>query len=200
MVEPTVTPSPRSLGSHLAPLRRNWGWLLAAGIALAALGGIGLVATFFFSLVGTFAFGAMMLTGGVFLLADAFRHGGWTGRAWSGLIGLLYVVTGFLVFYNPLSALLTLTLLVAISLIIAGGFRVVMAFQLRPLSAWVFLLISGILSLLLGALIIWQWPQSSGWVIGTFLSVELIFQGWATIALARSIRSTFDGVTPRPDK
>ena len=35
------------------------------------------------------------------------------------------------------------------------------------------------------------------WVLGTFFAIELIFQGWAAIALARAIRSTFDGVKPR---
>ena len=54
-----------------------------------------------------------------------------------------------------------------------------------------------LLSLLLGLLIVMQWPASSLWVLGTFFAIELIFQGWAAIALARAIRSTFDGVKPR---
>ncbi len=50
----------------------------------------------------------------------------------------------------------------------------------------------------LGLYIVVQLPQAAGWVLGTFLAIELIFQGWAYVALARAIRSTFDGVHPRP--
>lgn len=200
MSDPATTPTgrpPASLGSQLVPLRRNWGWLVAAGLALIVLGCVGLVATFTFGLVSTFSFGFMMLAGGAFLVADAFRHDGWKGRIWSGLIGLLYVITGLMVFANPVSALITLTLFIAIAMLVAGAFRIVMAFQLRPMPAWIMVLISGVLSVLLGGLILSQWPGSSRWVLGTFLSIELIFQGWASLAFARAIRSTFDGVKPK---
>ena len=56
------------------------------------------------------------------------------------------------------------------------------------------ILVSGLLSLVLGVMILVRWPASSLWVLGTFLAIELIFQGVATIMLARAIRSTFDGV------
>lgn len=201
MTEPTsATPdhSGHSLGSKLVPLRRNWGWLLGAGIAMVLLGTFGLVATFTYSLATTLAFGFMMMVGGVLLLVDAFRHDGWQGRLLSGVIGLLYVTTGLLVYHNPVSALVTLTAFVAFMMITAGVLRIVMAFKIRPASAWVMVLVSGVLSLALGGLILAQWPASSRWVLGTFLSIELIFQGWASIAFARAIRSTFDGVKPRP--
>jgi uncharacterized membrane protein HdeD (DUF308 family) len=192
------SPPPRSLGSQLVPLRRNWGWLVGAGIALILLGTIGLITTFTFGLISTLSFGVMMLIGGSFLIADAFRHDGWRGRVWSGLIGILYVLTGLMVFHNPISALITLTLFAAIAMLVAGVVRIVMAFQIKPMPAWIMVLISGVLSLLLGGLILAQWPSSSRWVLGTFLSIELIFQGWASLALARAIRSTFDGLKPRP--
>jgi uncharacterized membrane protein HdeD (DUF308 family) len=201
MTDQTQAPkpnAPRSLGSQLVPLRRNWGWLVAAGIVLIMLGTVGLVTTFTFGLVSALSFGVMMLIGGGFLIADAFRHDGWRGRIWSGMIGTLYVVTGLMVFHNPVSALVTLTLFAAIAMIAAGVMRIFMAFQIRPMAAWTMVLLSGVLSLLLGGFILAQWPNSSRWVLGTFLSIELIFQGWASLALARAIRSTFDGVRPRP--
>jgi uncharacterized membrane protein HdeD (DUF308 family) len=43
-----------------------------------------------------------------------------------------------------------------------------------------------------GVLILAQWPAPGPWVLGTFLAFELIVQGWASIALARAIRLTFD--------
>jgi len=200
-----VTPTPsapasagHSLGSHLVPLRRNWGWLMGAGIVLIALGLFGLAAAGLFSVVSALSFGAMMLIAGGVLLADAFRRQGWTSRLAMLAVGALYVLTGALVFYNPLQAVIALTLLTAAMLVAVGLLRIVMAFQMRPLSVWVWVLVSGLLSLVLGLFIFVQLPNAATWVLGTFLAIELIFQGWAYVALARAIRSTFDGVHPRP--
>lgn len=186
-----------SLGSHLVPLRRNWGWLMGAGIALIALGLFGLVAATLFSVVSALSFGAMMLIGGGVLLADAFRREGWKSRVAMLAVGVLYVITGALVFYNPLQAVIALTLLAAAMLVAVGMLRIIMAFQMRPLSVWGWVLASGLLSLVLGLYIVLQLPQAATWVLGTFLAIELIFQGWAYVALARAIRSTFDGVHPK---
>jgi uncharacterized membrane protein HdeD (DUF308 family) len=196
-----VTPQPaqaaHSLGSHLVPLRRNWGWLMGAGIALIALGVFGIVAATLFSVVSALSFGAMMLIGGGVLLVDAFRRDGWKSRLAMLAVGVLYVLTGALIFYNPLQAVIALTLVAAAMLVAVGMLRIVMAFQMRPLSVWGWVLASGLISLVLGLYIVVQLPQAAGWVLGTFLAIELIFQGWAYVALARAIRSTFDGVHPR---
>lgn len=188
---------PHSLGSHLIPLRRNWGWLFGAGLVLLALGTFGLVATVLFGVVSVLSFGVMMLIGGGVLLADAFRREGWQSRLLVIAIGVLYVLTGALIFYNPLSALVAFTLFVGVALVATGILRIVMAFQLRPAGLWVWVLASGLLSLVLGGMILASWPASASWVLGTFLAIELIFQGWTYVMLALAIRSTFDGVTPR---
>lgn len=193
-----VSPAkPHSLGTHLVPLRRNWGWLLGAGIVLLILGTVGLAATVILGVVSVLSFGVMMLIGGAVLLADAFRREGWQSRVLMLAIGALYVLTGVLTFYNPLSALVAITLFVGVTLVIIGVLRVVMAFQLRPAALWLWVLVSGLLSLALGVLIIASWPASAAWVLGTFLAIELIFQGWTYVMLAFAIRSTFDGVKPR---
>ena len=107
---------------------------------------------------------------------------------------MLYVAVGVMTFVNPLVATASLTLLAGAALVATGVLRLVMAFQNRELPYWGWVAFSGVLSLLLGGMILAQWPGSSLWVLGTFLAIELIFQGWAAIALARAIRSTFDGV------
>ena len=191
---PSVAPS---LGTHLVPLRRSWGWLMAAGIALIVLGMAGLGAVALLSLASAIWFGAMILVGGVVVLIDAFRHQGWKSRVLHILIGLLYVAVGLMTFANPLLATASLTLLAGAALVATGVLRLVVAFQNRELPAWRWLALSGALSLLLGGMILAQWPGSSVWVLGTFFAIELIFQGWAAIALARAIRSTFDGVKSR---
>ncbi len=190
----TSAHQPASLGTHLVPLRRNWGWLMADGIVLIILGVLGLGAVALLSLASAIWFGAMIFVGGVVVLIDAFRHQGWRSRLWHILIGALYLAVGVMTFVNPLLATASLTLLVGAALVATGVLRLIVAFQNRQLPYWTWVALSGVLSLLLGGMILMQWPGSSLWVLGTFLAIELIFQGWAAIALARAIRSTFDGV------
>jgi uncharacterized membrane protein HdeD (DUF308 family) len=187
-----------SLASHLVPLRKNWGWLMGAGIILILLGMFGLVAANLFTVASVLSFGAMMLVAGGVLIADAFRREGWKSRVAVLAIGALYIATGAVVFYNPLQAVVALTILCAAMLVATGVLRIIMAFQMRELVVWGWVLASGILSLLLGIFIMVQLPQAAAWVLGTFLAIELIFQGWAYVFLARAIRSTFDGVPPKP--
>jgi uncharacterized membrane protein HdeD (DUF308 family) len=185
---------PPSLGTHLIPLRRNWRWLMAAGIALIVLGVLGLGAVALLSVASAIWFGAMIFVGGIIVLTDAFRHQGWKSRLLHVLIGVLYVAVGVMTFVNPLLATASLTLLAGAALVATGVLRLIVAFQNRELPYWTWVALSGLLSLILGGMILMQWPASSLWVLGTFLAIELIFQGWAAIALARAIRSTFDGV------
>ncbi|UZF92313.1 HdeD family acid-resistance protein [Bosea sp. NBC_00550] len=197
MSTPSQVSSPPSLGTHLIPLRRNWGWLMAAGIALVILGVLGLGAVALLSVASAIWFGAMIFVGGIVVLIDAFRHQAWKSRLLHILIGVLYVAVGVVTFVNPLVATASLTLLAGAALVATGVLRLVVAFQNRQLPHWGWIAFSGALSLLLGGKILAQWPGSSLWVLGTFFAIELIFQGWAAIALARAIRSTFDGVSPR---
>jgi uncharacterized membrane protein HdeD (DUF308 family) len=194
MSTPSEASHPPSLGTHLIPLRRNWGWLMAEGIVLIILGVLGLGAVALLSLASAIWFGAMILVGGIIVLVDAFRQQGWKSRVLHILIGALYIAVGVLTFANPLVATASLTLLAGAALVATGVLRLIVAFQNRQLPHWTWVALSGLLSLILGGMILMQWPGSSLWVLGTFLAIELIFQGWAAIALARAIRSTFDGV------
>jgi uncharacterized membrane protein HdeD (DUF308 family) len=89
---------------------------------------------------------------------------------------------------DPLLASATLTLAIAWILILVGFMRGIMAYQLRPASGWYWALISGIVSIGLGSMIIAEWPASGLWVIGLFVAVELIFNGWSYVFVALAAR------------
>jgi uncharacterized membrane protein HdeD (DUF308 family) len=54
--------------------------------------------------------------------------------------------------------------------------------------SWV--LLNGFITLLLGISIWRQWPESSVWVIGLFVGIELVFSGWSWIMLGLAVRPT----------
>jgi uncharacterized membrane protein HdeD (DUF308 family) len=89
---------------------------------------------------------------------------------------------------DPILASVTLTLVLAGLLIGVGVSRIILAFQLRPASGWYWPLLSGAISVLLGGMIIGHWPLSGFWVIGLFVAIELIFNGWAYVFVALAAR------------
>ncbi|WP_296697777.1 HdeD family acid-resistance protein [Thiocapsa sp. UBA6158] len=169
-------------------LSRNWGWLLAFGILSIILGTVGMGMTFGLTLVSVVFFGALLIVGGTLQLVDAFKCQGWKGALWHILIALLYIAGGLLIVVDPGLASETLTLALAGVLIAVGVSRAIMALQHRGQSGWGWLVLSGLISIALGAMIIAKWPMSGMWVIGLFVAIELIFNGWAYLFVALAAR------------
>ena len=102
-------------------------------------------------------------------------------------IGALYVVGGvFRDNESRCSRPSALTLLLGMLLIVAGVFRIVLAMQMRSGSSWGWVALSGVITLLLGAIIVLHWPVSSLYTLGIFLGVDLVIAGvsWLTAGLA----------------
>jgi uncharacterized membrane protein HdeD (DUF308 family) len=89
---------------------------------------------------------------------------------------------------RPLLASLTLTWVLGFMLIVVGVMRIVVGVQHRGTSGWGGGLVGGIITLLLGLLILARWPSSALWVIGFFLAIELIVNGWTQILVALAAR------------
>jgi uncharacterized membrane protein HdeD (DUF308 family) len=169
-------------------LQKNWGWLLAWGILSLVLGTLGFWMTFGLTLASVLFFGILLVVGGIGQLVHAFTCQGWKSVLWHVLIALLYVWGGIVMIVDPVLASSVLTLMLAWILIAVGVFRAIMAFQLRPADGWFWPLLSGVVSILLGAMIIAQWPLSGLWVIGLFVAIELVFNGWGYVFVALAAR------------
>jgi uncharacterized membrane protein HdeD (DUF308 family) len=167
-----------------AALAKGWGWLLALGIISIILGTIGLGMTAMLSVVTVIFFGALLLVGGVIQLIDAFKHAGWKSTFWHVLIALLYIVGGIILVGDPVGGSVALTLVVAVMLIASGVSRAIMAFQARGMPGWGWLLFGAILSVVLGLMILERWPVSGLWVIGLFVAIELLINGWSCVIMA----------------
>jgi uncharacterized membrane protein HdeD (DUF308 family) len=172
----------------LGDLIHNWGWLLALGLLLVALGTIGLGMTFWLTLATVFIFGIFLLIAGVLQLVQAVKCRGWRSVLWHVVIGILYVIAGLDIIDDPLRASALLTLLLGGVLIGIGVVRIVMAMQWRGFKNWVWPLIGGIAAIILGFMILTSWPISGFWVIGLFVSIEMIFSGWSYIIIALGAR------------
>ncbi len=181
---PSLAPIP-----PFGDLEKNWGWLLAFGLFSIVLGTIGLGMTFVLTELAIVFFAALLIVGGVFQLLDALKCNGWKSTAWHVLIALLYVAAGVYMTLHPTLAAVSLTLLLGAMFIAVGLLRAIMAFQIKPAAGWYWPLISGIVSLILGGLILAEWPQSGLFIIGLFIAIELIFNGWSYLFIALAARA-----------
>jgi len=170
-------------------LRKNWGWLLALGILFIILGTVGLGMTFGLTLASMLFFGILMLIGGGAQLFQAFQCKGWKSIFWHILIALLYIAAGILIITKPMLASAALTAMIAGVLIAVGAMRIVLAFQIRGTSGWWWALLAGIVSLVLGGIILAEWPVSGMWFIGLFIAIEMILNGWSTVFVALAAKN-----------
>jgi uncharacterized membrane protein HdeD (DUF308 family) len=165
-------------------LSQKWGWLLALGLIQLILGIIGLGMTFGLTLVTILVYGIFLLIGGGAQIVQIFVARGWKGIVMHLLIAVLYVLAGIIIIANPLAASLILTLFIGFVLLTTGVLRSIMAFRFKRFKNWFWPLLSGMVSILLGLMIINQWPVSGLWVIGLFVAVELMVNGWSSIMIA----------------
>ncbi len=166
-------------------LKRNWGWLFALGIMFLILGAIGLGMTVILTHITMLYFGVLLIIGGIVQLVRAFKSHGAGTLAFSLLVAVLYGLAGVTIIQHPLLASAFFTAVIAFILIFEGALKIFWGIRLRKtVKSWIWPLIMGVISLLLGVTILDHWPISGLWVIGLFIAIEMIVQGWAYVMVA----------------
>lgn len=168
-------------------LRRHWGWFVGLGIGLIVLGFIALGYSAVATLASVMLFGWLLVVGGVLQTAHAFGRERWKSFFIDLVAGILYLVAGLILMANPLAGAATLTLVIAVFLWVGGVFRIVASLAVRHHN-WGWLLLNGIVNILLGTLIWQQWPLSGLWVIGLFVGIDMLFNGWALAMLGMAMK------------
>jgi uncharacterized membrane protein HdeD (DUF308 family) len=168
--------------------RTRWGWFVALGIAQLALGIVAWFDVIAFTIAGVIFIGALLLVAGVFQVVHAFMDREWGSFALHVVIGILYVVGGFLLMDEPLQGSVIITILVSAALIIGGVLRIVIGIQHRHMAGWGLMIFGGIISLIVGVMLYLMLPWSGLWVVGTLIAVELIFHGVSWIQFGLVLR------------
>jgi len=174
--------------SDTAPLRARWGWVVALGVVYLIVGFVALGSVVTATVASVFVVGVMMIIGGVAEVLSAFKFKSWGKFLLWGLLGVLYVVAGFVTFENPLLAAALLTLMLGALLMASGIVRIILAFSMKREAPWVLVLLSAVITLLLGLLILAQWPVSSLYILGLFLGIDLVMAGVGWIGLGLGLR------------
>ncbi|GGE62987.1 membrane protein [Streptosporangium jomthongense] len=171
-------------------LSKHWGWLLALGVLFIVLGTVALGMSVAVTVATVLFFGVLLAIGGVFQLVEAFKCRGWKSILMHVLIALLYIVAGVSMITEPVAGSLVLTAFLGGVFVATGLLRIVMGFQLKGTGLrWGWMVFAGVISLVLGGMIFFQWPMSALWVIGLLVAIEMIFHGWAYVMIALALKT-----------
>ncbi|MDX2036099.1 MAG: HdeD family acid-resistance protein [Isosphaeraceae bacterium] len=178
---------PAPLLHDLAELRSRAGSMMIVGILTLVLGGFMILAPIATSM-GTMMFlSAMLIVSGISNIIGAFYVRCWSGFTLQLLAGVLNLVLGVLTIDRPLEFSAILTLLIASLLFVGGIFRVVGSF-FTQFDGWLWICISGVISIALAVMIWRQWPISGTYVIGLFIGLDVIALGWTWVMLSLAVR------------
>ncbi|CAM5673870.1 hypothetical protein GCM10010329_42260 [Streptomyces spiroverticillatus] len=163
-------------------LSRNFGWLAFLGVLLVIGGLFGLVYTGFATLTSMVLFGWLLLVGGLVGLLQSVQSRG-SNFFWLGVVvAALNIAAGIVVIRHPVVTAEALTMFAALLFLTGGLFRVVGSVVVRgPQFGWT--LVQGAFGLLLGILVLFDWPHSSLYVLGTFFSLALLFDGLGLVSI-----------------
>ena len=131
----------------------------------------------------------LILFVGISHLIFAFHSHSVGGFLWQVLVALIYGAAAIYMLMNPLLGVLSLTLLLAIFLLVEGILELVLYFRIRRVRHGGWVLFDGIVTLILGILIWAHWPSSAVWVIGTLVGISLIFSGISRFMLSLAVRN-----------
>jgi uncharacterized membrane protein HdeD (DUF308 family) len=142
---------------------------------------------YFTTVASAMLFGWVLVFAGVTLGVMSVMSGKWSGFLLTLAAGILSVITGIMVLRAPLSGAATLTLLIAMFFVVTGIFRAVSSIIMQ-FPKWGWSLLSGIVSIVLGAALIGSWPEVSLWFLGFYVGIDLIVHGFAWCMFALSVR------------
>ena len=184
----SVSSRSSDIAASLEPLRAKSGWIIALGIVYIVAGLVALGSVVFATVATVFFVGIMMIIAGAAEIFNSFQIKTWGRFVLWLLLGAFYIVAGFAAFDNPLLAAALLTLLLGFALTASGITRIILGVGMKQGTPWLWVVASGVITLLLGLVILAHWPISSLYILGLFLGIDLVFAGLGWIGIGFGLK------------
>lgn len=183
----STAPSHRALGDAMHRLGHRWGWVVAFGVLSVVLGLAALELTVTATIASVFVIGIFMIVAGGSEIVLGFGSRSW-GRFFLWIVaGLLYVVAGAIALAQPVIAAAFFTLMLGAGFLATGIMRLWLAFEM-PSGTRGWAMLSGVVTALLGVLILAGWPGNSLYLLGLLLGIDLVFYGVGWIGFGLTLR------------
>jgi uncharacterized membrane protein HdeD (DUF308 family) len=165
-------------------VREKRGWFIALGIFLIVVGAAAILSPYLATFSLKLFIGWFLVISGLVQIVHAFSTKNWSGFFWELIVGIMEAVAGAFLLLFPVSGIIALTVYLAIVLVVGGMTRAYSAFKVRPEAGWIWILVNGIASIMLGALLWAKLPSAGFWAIGLLFGVNIAMTGWSLIMIA----------------
>ena len=169
-------------------IKKKADWAIFMGVLTAAIGVAMIVYPMATATVTTIFFGGSLIVAAIATLVFASYSGGPGPFFLKILLSILYAVAGIALLVNPALGVAALTIALGTMLVFQSFLELAVAVYYRKEIAWGGLVFGSLLSLALGLMILFQWPFSSLWAIGTMVGVGVLTAGITRVFVAGSIR------------
>jgi uncharacterized membrane protein HdeD (DUF308 family) len=187
--------TPSNIGRTItSDVKSRAGWGIFLGILTAALGVLLLVYPLAAATATTILIASILIIAGVLEIVAALRAHTAGSFFLRLLLGVIYGLGGLLLLMFPLWGVAVLTVVLGVMLLFEAGAATVLAFEMRPIAGWGWILFDGVITLILGVLILAHWPRSAIWAIGTLVGAAILVRGITRIALSARLRRTMGEV------
>ena len=177
-------------GTPVDFVRQASAWSILWGVLLIICGVLAIASPYIAAVAVNVVIAWLIVLAGVVHVVVAFQAHGAGSLIWKLLVGLAYVFFGLYLIMHPALGVASLTLLLASLFLIEGILECILFFQMRSLGGSSWILVDGIITLALGAMIYMQWPSSSAWAVGTLVGVSMLISGVSRVMLSMAVRKT----------
>jgi uncharacterized membrane protein HdeD (DUF308 family) len=187
----TANPQVPGVGAEVRDaVRRHWGLFLVQGLVMLVLGLLALARPMIATIAVELFAAWLFLIGGIVGLAGVFTAWKTPGFAWALIRAVLAILIGVLLLWRPIAGVLTLTLLLAAFFAAEGIAYIIASISQRAAlpGSWLWVLLSGVIDLILAAIIISGWPGTAAWVLGLMVGINLLMSGVALVVTALACR------------
>ena len=170
-------------------VRKSIGWSIGLSVLMIVAGILAIASPLAAGIAVNVLVAWLLVFSGCAHLVFAWYTRSTGGFLWELLVGILYICIGAYLLVHPVAGLLSLTIALALYLLLEAILEFVLGFTLRPLPGSGWLLFDGIVTLILAVMIWRTWPSSSAWVIGTLVGISMLFSGTSRLMLSLAARS-----------
>lgn len=168
-------------------LQKNRTLLIVEGVIFTLLGCLAVALPGLFTLSMELLIGWLFIIGGLVQGYRSIKSIHSKGSVFSLIVALVYLAFGVYLLAYPLAGIISLTLVLTFFFIIEGISKIILGFQMRPLSQWIWFIISGLISLAMAYIIYAGWPGTAFWVIGLLVGINMIFFGLSLLFFGMNI-------------
>lgn len=158
-------------------VKKSLSYVTAIGVLLLILG---IVAIYYPEGIGEVTvtiIGVFLIIGGMLRLMFSFLSFSMGSLLIKVIYSLIMIFAGGWIIINPDMGLKGLTMVFAVYFLVDGLTTLIYSFNLMPVGGGMYMLLDAIVSLVIGGFILYNWPETGQYALGTYLGIKLILDG-----------------------